>query len=282
MNIKGMSNDLLKFPLSYGYSLVGIVTKCAPDVDDKDEILGRLVFSFSPHSSYIVQDRNQLQLIPEGISAEDAVFLPSIETALSIVHVAHLKAGENVAIFGQGLIGLLVSAIISSQKLPVCDMCDKFSKVTVFDTNINRLAVASSLGVSEALIPTSTALEKSGPFDVSVEVSGNFRALQYALDHTSRGGRVVIASWYGNSDVHLRLGMDFHRSELTIKTTQVSEIPAEMSKLWDKKRRFALSWELIRALMPSKLVSSSHTLDRAQDAYIALEEGKETAVIFKY
>ena len=45
-----------------------------------------------------------MQLVPHGISAEDAVFMPSVETALSLVHDAHIRVGENVAVYGQGMI----------------------------------------------------------------------------------------------------------------------------------------------------------------------------------
>jgi threonine dehydrogenase-like Zn-dependent dehydrogenase len=48
--------------------------------------------------------------------------------------------------------------------------------------------------------------------DVSIEVSGNERALQSAIDYTRNGGRIIVGSWYGNSDVTLKLGIDFHRS----------------------------------------------------------------------
>ena len=51
VNIKGMADDSMAYPLSYGYSLVGKVTKCGSEVADADELLGRLVFAFSPVST---------------------------------------------------------------------------------------------------------------------------------------------------------------------------------------------------------------------------------------
>lgn len=41
----------------------------------------------------------------KGISAEDAIYLPAVETALSLVHDVHPRVGESVAVFGQGMIG---------------------------------------------------------------------------------------------------------------------------------------------------------------------------------
>ena len=104
------------------------------------------------------------------------------------------------------------------------------------------------MGATSALQPQ--AAEKAGPFDVTIEVSGNPRALQSAIDNTSNNGRIIVGSWYGSTDVILRLGIDFHRSHKTIQTSQVSTIPAALTGLWTKERRFALTWDLVRDLQP--------------------------------
>jgi threonine dehydrogenase-like Zn-dependent dehydrogenase len=80
----------------------------------------------------------------------------------------------------------------------------------------------------------------------------------------------------------LKLGIDFHRSHKTIKTSQVSDIPAELSELWSKPRRFAVTWELIQMIKPSRLVTKTTTLLQAQEAYDALDKGEEIAVAFRY
>lgn len=280
VNIKGMDSSM-KYPLAYGYSLVGRVVACGSDVEDADDLTGRLVFAFSPHSSRIVTDRDAVKLVPEGISAEDAIFLPSVETALSIVHDAHVRFGENVAVFGQGLIGLLVTAVLSLQTSPPSSPLDGFfGTVTAFDALEDRLRVAIEMGASAALDPTATAA--AGPFDVAIEASGNPRALQAAIDRTSDGGRVIVASWYGQQEVSLKLGINFHRSHKTIRTSQVSTMPAELTGLWSKERRFSLAWALVEAIKPSKLISKRLRLDEAQLAYELLDGGKEIAVCFEY
>jgi threonine dehydrogenase-like Zn-dependent dehydrogenase len=144
----------------------------------------------------------------------------------------------------------------------------------------DRLAVASAMGASQALIPGKTDFQ--GPFDVSIEVSGNGRALQSAIDHTRNGGRIIVGSWYGNTDVSLKLGIDFHRSHKTIQTSQVSEIPAKLSTLWTKQRRFGLAWELVKQIRPSRLLTKVVRLDQAQEAYDALDRGSEIAVAFDH
>mmetsp|Transcript_29466 Transcript_29466/g.53990 ORF Transcript_29466/g.53990 Transcript_29466/m.53990 type:complete len:993 (-) Transcript_29466:359-3337(-) len=287
VNIKGMADESMSYPLAYGYSLVGIVTECGSDVQDAKALLGRLVFTFSPHSTHVICERDAIHLVPHGISAEDAIFMPSVETALSIVHDAHVRVGERIAVYGQGLIGLLVTAILSRHhntdiaSRPPSSSKHLFGTITTFDTIADRLLVSSQMGTTEALLPSEA--KHAGPFDVSIEVSGNSRALQSAIDHTENGGRIIVASWYGNASVELQLGIDFHRSHVSIQTSQVSDIPAQLRGLWSKPRRFALTWDLLQQIRPSQqlLTKVTHLKD-AQAAYELLERGKEIAVAFKY
>ena len=281
VNIKGMAESNMAYPLTYGYSLVGRVRRCGTNVADADNILGKLVFTFSCHSSRVVADRDSIHLVPPGIAPEDAMFFPSVETALAIVHNANVRVGENVAVFGQGLIGLFVTYILCTTACSSFQGSHRFGTVTVFDEIPDRLAMASVMGASEALLPI--AAGKAGPFDVSIEVSGNDRALQSAIDNTSNGGRVIIASWYGNTSVSLKLGIEFHRSHMTLIASQVSEIPANLRMTWTKARRFALTWKILQKIKPSKhLLTKTVGIQDAQIAYELLDAGKEIAVSFKY
>lgn len=278
--LKEMSDKSMKYPLAYGYSLVGRVVACGSNVKDAEALMGRHVFTFSPHSSRVVADRDAIQIVPDGISAEDAVFFPSIETALSLVHDANVRMGENVAVYGQGLIGLLVTSILSMQFPLLTSLSDCFGSITVFDALDDRLSVSRSLGASSALKPDLAAA--AGPFDCSIEVSGNPRALQSAIDHTSNNGRIVVGSWYGNTEVALKLGIDFHRSNKAIVASQVSTISPTLSGLWNKERRFSYTWALVKSLCPSRLITKRVTLIEAQQAYELLDKGHELVICFKY
>ena len=252
------------------------VVQVGPNVSK--DLVGKLVFTFSPHASHVITSRSAIQLVPEHVSARDAIFMPSVETALSLIHDAQLRIGENVAIFGQGLIGLLVTAILATTKSSLDAQTGEFGTITTFDSIPDRLAMSAAMGASQALLPSLHAKA----FDVSIEVSGNSQALQSAIDSTRPGGRVIVGSWYGNSDVTLKLGMDFHRSHITLQTSQVSEIPASLRMLWSKERRFALSWQMVKLIRPSRLLTKTTTLSRSKEAYESLDRGEDISVCFHY
>jgi threonine dehydrogenase-like Zn-dependent dehydrogenase len=270
----------MAYPLAYGYSLVGRVTECGPEVLDGPRLLGKLVFVFAAHASQVVVDRSALHIVPPGIQALDAIFMPSVETALSIVHDAHVRLGEHVAVFGQGLIGLLVTALLGKHGIYATATKTRAS-LTTFDNFSDRLALSAAMGSSQALLPS--AVQSVDRFDVAVEVSGYPKALQSAIDCTRNGGRIVIASWYGNRNLDLQLGIDFHRSHKRLQTSQVSEIPAELRATWSKQRRFDLTWDLVREIQPSRhLLTRRGKLHEGQELYEALDLGREVAVAFEY
>lgn len=274
VNIKSMEGQRMGYPLAYGYSLVGRIVECGENVDG-GQLNGRLVFAFSAHASEVVLQASAVHVIPEGIDPLDAIFMPSLETALSIVHDAHPRLGEKIVVYGQGLIGLLVTSLLSSLALDL-----QSPILTTVDTLPERLALSALLGSQQALLPNRVGA--CGEFDVSIEVSGNYRALQTAIDYTKNGGRVIVASWYGNENVSLKLGIDFHRSHKTIKTSQVSELPAELRASWTKQRRFDLVWDILKDIRPSRLLTRRAAPHEAKDAYEELSRGEQVSVAFVY
>lgn len=286
----GGAGGSLAFPLRYGYSLVGTVVEegpCAAGDESSDpgpSWVGRRVFAFSPHGSHAVCDRAALLPVPEGISAEDAAFLPAVETALALAMEAQPRLGERVCVVGQGLVGLLCGALLH-RAMPGAHL-------TLADVNVERLAEGGRWSPGASLWDPSKGAAGAGVadpagadgFDVVVEVSGHGSGLQAALDSASRGGRVVLGSMYGEAALGLRLGLAFHRSGLVLRASQVSHIPPELSGRWTKARRFAEAWRLVRVLEPSRLLGPGARVPletrAVQAAYDRLARGEAVTALF--
>ncbi len=191
-----------------------------------------------------------------------------------------VEAYHRIRVYCLGLIGLLVTSILSMQCTSLTSSIDCFGSITAFDALDDRLGVSCKVGATSALKPNFAAF--AGPFDVSIEVSGNARALQSAIDNTSNNGRIIVGSWYGNTEVVLKLGIDFHRSDKTIVSSQVSTIPPNLQGLWTKNRRFSFTWALVKSLRPSRLIAKYSSLDEAQQVYEQLDKGEEVVICFKY
>lgn len=267
------------YPLAYGYACVGRVVEIGQQVDKG--WLDQLVFAFQPHTSHFTADLHSLFPIPASLPPETACFLPNTETAVNLVQDAAPVLGERVLIFGQGIIGLLTSALLAEFPLESLVSVDCFPR---------RRAAALALGLSATLDPNSADFRaqaasflKSGA-DLTLELSGAPAALNDAIALTTFSGRIVIGSWYGEKRTDLNLGGSFHRSRLKLISSQVSTIAPELSARWDKSRRFAVAWNALQRIRPEKWITHRFPLEKAGDAYRLLDENPQETiqVIFEY
>jgi threonine dehydrogenase-like Zn-dependent dehydrogenase len=266
----------LAFPLKYGYSMVGQVLRVGEGVDEswKD----RKVFAFNPHETAFNADVNNLQVLPDSCEVEDAAFLANMETAVSLVQDGKPLLGEKVAMLGQGIVGLLVTALLS--KLPI----DMFS----VDSIETRRDFSKRFGAKDSFAPDKIDVLKDSlgakGTDLVYELSGSPEALNLALDLVGEYGRIVVGSWYGNRFAPVNLGEKFHRGHIKIMSSQVSQIEPALCGRWDKGRRFELTWKWLQEIKPSQLVTHRFLFAQAENAYklLALDQQNALGVLLKY
>jgi len=268
----------LSFPLRYGYCAVGQVLQAGAQVDPG--WIGRRVFAFQPHTSHFLALTPDLLSLPDDLTDELALLLPAMETALHLVHEGAPLAGECVAVFGQGLVGLLTVALLARFPLQA---------LVTLEPLAERRAASLRLGAHASLDPAEAGwrqsllecLGQSGPqagADLTYELSGRPETLNLALESTAYDGRVVVGSWYGRKMAPLELGGRFHRSHLRIIASQVSHVQPELSGRWTKPRRLQTALKLLRRIRPSGLVTHRFQLAEAAAAYRLLDQHPEQAL----
>jgi 2-desacetyl-2-hydroxyethyl bacteriochlorophyllide A dehydrogenase len=266
------------FPLKYGYAALGRVQELGKGVPG--EWRGRLVFSFHPHESHFLAPLEELLLPPPQLLPEAAAFFPNMETAVTFAMDGQPQLGEQVAVFGQGVVGLLLTGLLARMPL---------ASLVTLDLHESRRSLSREWGAHLSLDPAAPgageelldALCGTGPYrgaDLCFEVSGNPQALEQAIAATGFHGRVVIGSWYGRKKVDLNLGGRFHRSRMRLISSQVSTVVPELSGRWSKFRRYQLAWRLLRELDPVPLITHRFPLDQADRAYALLDENPAEAL----
>lgn len=282
--IEGLEGKF-KYPLAYGYSTVGRVVDVGPRADR--QWLGRRVFAFHPHASHFVAVPRALVPIPQGIDFQDALFLANMESAVNFVMDGRPLIGERVAVFGQGVVGLLTTALLS--RYPLAEL------VTV-DRHALRRTASRDMGAHRCLAPREVcAAVFPGPKGISThsvhdgadlvfELSGNPDALNSAIDFAGFGARVIIGSWYGTRAAEIQLGLTFHRSRIRLISSQVSTLAPRFSGRWDKQRRMHVAWEAIARVRPARLISHRFSLREVSQAYemIARHPERCLQVVFEY
>jgi len=253
-----------QYPVQFGYACVGEVQTLGSDVDPAWQ--GQRVFSFQPHASHFTARPEQLIAIPEDISAQAAVFLPNMETAVNLVQDGHPLIGERVVVLGQGVVGLLLSGLLAQHPL---------ASLSAVEGQPLRQALARQLGVDAIYNPEAASPDQQPSLadaDLIYEVSGHPDALKLAIGLSGYASRIVIGSWYGNKPVSLDLGGEAHRNRLQLITSQVSTLAPALGGRWDKQRRFDVAWDMIRRIDPTRLVSRTVSLQEAGTLYRQLHE----------
>ena len=242
------------YPFRYGYSCVGHVA----GGDALAE--GALVFAFHPHQDRFVVDAGDTVGI-DGIEPRTATLFPLVETALQVSLEVDVEAKEVVVVAGLGVVGLLIAMVLERRGIEVVG-----SEPVAW-----RRELAASLGV-EAVAPADLGPRvdrATGNRGVSVlvDASGNPAALADGLPLLAHEGTALVVSWYGTKPVPLPLGAEFHRRRLTIRSTQVSTIPARLAGEWSRERRRTATVDLMGELPLETLATHEFPFADAKTAY---------------
>jgi 2-desacetyl-2-hydroxyethyl bacteriochlorophyllide A dehydrogenase len=268
----------LAFPLRYGYAAVGRVIAVGSPAER--EWQGRLVFAFHPHASHFLSAPAELLPVPDPLPPEEAVFLPNMETAVNFLMDGHPLIGERVVVFGQGIVGLLTTALLV--RVPL-------SRLITLDRYPFRRERSRELGAHASLDPGKGAVlarlqaclqeeHAAAGADLTYELSGNPAALDQAIAVTGFNGRIVIGSWYGQKRADLDLGGRFHRSRIRLISSQVSTIAPEWGGRWTKGRRLHVAWQMLQQVRPAHLITHHFPFEQANQAYALLDRHPEEAL----
>lgn len=265
-----------RYPVSYGYSAVGRVAACGSGVNP--EWLDRRVFSFHPHESHFVADPSELVVLPDALASLDALFIPSLETAVTLVMDGRPVIGETVAVLGEGVIGLLTTGLLSRFPLKTLVGVDPVAL---------RRRMALEMGAHAAIpgVGEGSFLNANGRgADLVYELTGQPEALNDALALSGFATRIVVGSWYGERSAPVHLGGRFHRDRVRIVSSQVSTLSPFHSGRWDKGRRMETVLEWLVAIKPGRLITHRFGLEEADKAFGRLVDlpSETLQVVFEY
>jgi 2-desacetyl-2-hydroxyethyl bacteriochlorophyllide A dehydrogenase len=269
------------YPLAYGYCAVGQVIAAGKEVSG--DWLGRRVFAFHPHQSLFCARPAALHPVPDDLDDETALFLPNMETAVNLLLDGRPLVGENVVVIGQGIVGLLTTALLS--RFPLASL-------TAIEPHPLRRQASLNFGAGNCFDPDDPALGsrlaavpgQGGEADLVYELSGNPAGLDIAMQFVRFSGRVVVGSWYGAKKGAPDLGSFFHRGRISLISSQVSTIAPELSGRWQNGRRLNLAWEMLRQVRPAPCITQRFVLAEAARAYALIDRspGETIQVIFDY
>lgn len=222
-------------PVKYGYSNVGKVIK------GPDALIHQTVFCLFPHQDRYQVPVSAVQIVPESTPASRAVLAANMETAINGVWDASPLLGERISVIGAGVVGALVAYL-----------CQRIigTEVQLIDINPARQALADALGVR-----FSTPEQAAEDQDLVIHASGHADGLATALTLAGREGRIIEMSWFGDARVSIPLGGAFHSRRLTLRASQVGQLPPHQQPRWDYARRLQFALRLLEDPRLDALIS---------------------------
>jgi len=216
-----------------------------------------------------------------NLSPDDAVCVDPAHVAFVAVRDGHIRLGDTVAVFGLGAIGLCAVQLAragGARKVFAVDpiaIRREFAQGHGADAAFDPVAVDAALQIKQAT-------ERHG-VDVSMETSGNGRALHEAIRCIRQCGTIVHVPWGPHDCSALHLDEEFHLNRPTIIGSQAWEgwgNPDRDHPLWNPTRAFEATLELFRAgLVTGKgILHPVVPFDEAPEALKAIFVQPETTI----
>jgi alcohol dehydrogenase len=126
-------------------------------------------------------ERN-LHVVPDSISDEAAVFVEPLAAACEILDQVPLAAGDEVAVLGDGKLGLLIAQVLHAHGC----------RVRQFGKHASKLAISAARGIATEQI--GHAPLPAAAFRYVVDATGSPAGLKTAVQMTEPRGTIVLKS----------------------------------------------------------------------------------------
>jgi threonine dehydrogenase-like Zn-dependent dehydrogenase len=218
--VEGHFPGVDKFPFLLGHETVGIVEEVGEKVRNfkvGDRVIGGLLLSppddtyhsgWGGFSEYIlagdhlamvedgvakpeegwVEVYEIMRSVPQSIAVEDAVMLCMWREVYGAFDDFHLRAGDDILIYGDGPIGLSFVKFARLLDLNDIYLVGKYQK---------KLDAALEMGANDVFSPDSDALQdlvnkRGNPFDAVIDAVGKVSIINDAIPKVKMGGSVCV------------------------------------------------------------------------------------------
>jgi len=163
-------SNLIDQPIALGYSSAGVAIEVGRDVTDV--VVGQHVacagLFVATHSEVVAVPRNLLAPIPDGVPFDQASFVTLGAIAMQGVRLAALELGEQVVVYGLGLVGMVAAQLCAAAGCRVIGVDidpGKIEKAAAFgidalaagpDTESAILQMTGGFGADKALLCAAT------------------------------------------------------------------------------------------------------------------------------
>ncbi len=212
---------------------------------------------------FVVAKATDVHKIKPDISFEHAAMCEPFAIAAQVLERGEVKAGDRVAIFGAGTIGLCILQVfkLTGAEVLITDIIDR------------RLEKARELGADMAVNPSGEDLSEAARrfageegVDVVVEAVGDPALAEAALSIVTRGGRIVV------------LGMDKRPTQLSEFNFVRTELDIRGSVLNNNKFPQVVEWLEKGQIKPAAMITASYPIERIGEAFADITKNPKNSL----
>ena len=259
-----------QFPTENGYSMVGQVVEVGAHV--KSVGVGDRVFAAAAHKEFAAVPAESVTRLPDSIPDDEAVMLSILEVAHKALRQGNPPAGSNVAIVGQGVVGLSLLAYAVAFGF----------RTAVLDVSPERLEISKQLGAQLAVSPSAEgALDQvldlfdGEGADVAFEAASHWSAVRTAMEVTGIDGTVVLVSRHTATPGFNPAGHPYLGKRLNLVTTY--DYPS-VGHRWSRHRSVGLTVDLLarQQLKIRPMLTHRFSWRDLPEAYRRLDQGERS------
>ena len=277
----------LEKPMPLGYSASGIVVEVSGHgsryaVGDRVAVAGA---GYANHAEVNVVPENLVAAIPSGVSFEQASYVTVASIALQGIRLGKPELGENVAVIGLGLIGLIAVQLLKANGC----------RVIGFDIDPAKVELARNVGADEAhaasgadaaqLVDRFTGGRGADQTLVTAATKSN-APIDLAGEITRRKGQVVVVgavgmdiprTTYYHKELELKVSMSYGPGRYDESYEEGGiDYPYDYVRWTEQRNMEAVLQQMATgALDVDRLTSHTFPIENALDGYDMIKEGSE-------
>lgn len=191
-------------------------------------------------AEYITLPLENIHIVPDSISDEEAVFTEPIAAAFEITRQIQIKPDDKILIMGDGKLGLLISLVLHISH----------SNLILAGRHENKLRIAKDKGI-ETILFNKLSIKKD--YDIVVDATGSAEGFEAALKLVKPRGIIILKSTVAA------------KKEMNLSTAVVDEITVIGSRCGPFEPALdALSKRLIDV---KPLITEIFPFDKAREAF---------------
>ena len=264
------------FPHGLGNMCVGKIIEIGDGVEDCE--IGERVAGYGNLKETHTWRANGVLKMPDQMTWKQAVCYDPAHFALSAIRDGQVRAGDRIAVFGLGAIGLVTQQFAKEAGADFIACVDPIER---------RRAVAEKTGADLVLDPTECNVgevlkEATGGLglDVAIETSANYNALDDAIRSVAFEGTVAVAGWAKECTGGLDLGAVAHFNIPNLIFARANSDPNRDHPRWNFGRIRDTCWKWLSdgRFDCEDIVDPVVPFEDSVEAYIEMDNHPERSV----